>query len=240
MGIPVLNAPDAGSAPVAEGTWALIFAAAKRLGELQACIREDRWQERYRIEGLDLRGSILGVIGLGSIGREVARIGDAMGMRVLGFDAMLSDPLNLDVPLTRTDLSSLMREADVVSLHCALNDSTRAMIDREVLQLTRRRPILVNAARGAVIDGDDLLVEALDEGWLSGVGLDVFAVEPLRPDSPLLGDPRIVCTPHSIGLTHDWNERVFSSLARDIRRVLDGEMPRHIVNPDVLERAARA
>jgi D-3-phosphoglycerate dehydrogenase len=240
LGIPVINAPDAGTAPVAEGSWALIFAAAKRLGELQTCIREDRWHLRYAIEGLDLRGSVLGVIGLGLIGREVARIGDAMGMRVLGFDAMLADDVDVKVPLVRTDLHTLMRKADVLTLHCALNDSTRAMIDRGLLQLTTRQPILVNAARGAVVDGDDLLLEALDRGWLSGVGLDVFAAEPLDPSSPLLSDPRIVCTPHSIGLTRNWNERVFSSLAHDIRCVLDGEQPRNIVNPEVLEQVGSA
>lgn len=237
LGIPVLNAPAAGTTPVAEGTWALIFATAKRLGELRACIREDRWGKRYAIEGLDLRGKVLGVVGLGSIGREVARIGDALGMSVLGYDELLPAEAHLEVPVQRTDLGMLVQQADVITLHCALNDVTRGMIDRALLQQAARRPILINAARGAVVDGDQLLLEALAQGWLSAVGLDVFEAEPLAPESPLLSDPRIVCTPHSIGLTRNWNERVFSSLASDIRCVLDSERPRNVVNPEALERA---
>lgn len=235
--IPVLNAPAAGTMPVAEGAWALIFAAAKRLRELDACIREDRWPQRYAIEGLDLHGSALGIIGLGSIGREVARIGAALGMRVLGYDGMIPADADLQAPVQRTDLLTLVRQADVITLHCALNDSTRGMVNRELLREATRRPILVNAARGAVVESDDLLLEALDRGWLSAVGLDVFGVEPLTSESPLLSDPRVICTPHSIGLTRNWNERVFSSLAHDIRCVLDGERPLNIVNPDVLPRA---
>jgi D-3-phosphoglycerate dehydrogenase / 2-oxoglutarate reductase len=235
--IPVLNVPSAGTGPVAEGTWALILAAAKRLGELHACIAEDRWEERYAIEGLDLRESTLGIVGLGSIGREVARVGDAFGMRVIGFDARLPEGVELEVPVRRTDLDTLIRQADVVTLHCDLNESTRGLVDRDLLRRAERHPILVNAARGGVIDGDELLLEALEQGWLSAVGLDVFACEPLSPDSPLLSDPRIVCTPHSIGLTRRWNERVFKSLVRDIERVLEGRPPKHIVNPEVLDGA---
>jgi D-3-phosphoglycerate dehydrogenase len=234
-GIPVVNAPDAGTGPVAEGTWTLIFAAAKRLGELQGCLAAERWQHRYAIEGLDLRGATLGVIGLGSIGREVASIGLALGMRVQGFDPLVAEEAISDPSFERTDLETLMRNSDVISLHCALTDSTRGLVDRDLLQLTTRRPVLVNAARGAVVDGDALLLEALDNGWLSGVGLDVFADEPPRQDSPLLRDPRVVCTPHAVGLTRHWNERVFSALAADISAVLAGEQPCNIVNPNVLE-----
>lgn len=233
-GIPVVNAPVAGTGPVAEGTWALILAGAKRLGELRACIVEGRWPQRYAIEALDLHGSTLGVVGLGSIGLEVARLGHAFGMRIVGTDAKLLDDAAFGIPVEQTDLATLMRRSDVITLHCDLNDSTRGMIDRAALQLTERRPLLVNAARGPVVAGDDLLLEALDAGWLSAVALDVFATEPLPPESPLLRDPRVICTPHSVGLSRGWNENVFGSLARDIRAVLDGEEPRHLVNPDAL------
>ena len=228
--IPVINAPAAGTGPVAEGTWALILAAAKRLGELRACIVEDRWGERYAIEGVDLYGATLGIVGLGSIGREVARVGRAFGMHVIGADARPTD----DPGVEQVTLDELAERADIISLHCDLNDSTRGLIDREVFQRMRRRPILVNAARGGVVDGDDLLLEALDAGWISAVALDVFAVEPLPPTSRLLCDARVVCTPHSIGLTRDWNARVFGALATGIQAIMDGTVPEHIVNPEVL------
>jgi D-3-phosphoglycerate dehydrogenase len=233
QGIVVLNAPVAGAAAVAEGAWALIFATAKRLGELRACIEQGRWAHRYAIEGLDLHGATLGIVGLGSIGREVARIGLALGMRVLAVDPRLSDDLPLEQALQRTDLEDLVRRSDVISLHCDLDESNRGLIDRRLLSLARRRPVLVNAARGGVIDGDELLLEALQEGWLSAVGLDVFASEPLSPHSPLLADPRVILTPHSIGLTRQWNERVFDAIAADIRMLLGGGRPHNVVNPQV-------
>lgn len=235
-GIPVINAPAAGTGPVAEGTWALILATAKRLGELRACIEENRWGERYAIEGVDLDGATLGVVGLGSIGREVARVGRAFGMEVIGADARPTD----DPDVEHVTLAELAERADIITLHCDLNDSTRGLIDRALLQRTTRRPILVNAARGAVIAGDGLLLEALDAGWLSAVGLDVYADEPLAPDSGLLRDARVVCTPHSIGLTRAWNARVFGALATGIQAIMDGTVPEHIVNPEVLAPEATA
>lgn len=231
-GIPVVNAPVAGTEPVAEGTWALITAAAKRLGELRAYIEQDRWAERYALECLDLRGATLGVVGFGAIGAEVARLGTAFGMKVLAHDPAFA-PHPGGIAVEPVSLATLFERADVISLHCPLNDATRGLVDRVLLQRTQRVPILVNASRGAVVESDELLLEALAEGWLSAVALDVFETEPLSPENPLLDDPRVICTPHSIGLTRQWNERVFSSLRGDIAKVLAGELPRFLVNPAV-------
>jgi phosphoglycerate dehydrogenase-like enzyme len=233
-GIPVVNAPDVGAQPMAEGAWALIIAAAKRLGELRACFAPDRWRERYSIQGLDLDGATLGIVGLGAIGREVGRIGRAFGMHVIACDPGLPDGDPLPDAIELVGLEELLARADIVSLHCPLNDGTRGLIDRAALRGARRAPVLVNCARGEVVDGDELLLEALERGWLSAVGLDVFAREPLAPSSPLLLDPRVICTPHAIGLTQRWNERVFAALRDDIASVLAGERPLNLVNPDVL------
>jgi D-3-phosphoglycerate dehydrogenase len=233
-GIPVIYAPGAGTGPIAEGTWALILAAAKRIGELRTCIDGGRWGDRYAFPGLDLQGAALGVVGLGSIGRAVARIGAAFGMELLGADPKLPADAPLDLPVERVPLEELVRRADVITLHCDLNDSTRGLVDAALLAQAQRRPVLVNASRGAVVASEAVLLEALDRGWLSAVGLDVFPTQPLPVDSPLLRDPRVICTPHSIGLTHAWNERVFGSLARDLTAVLDGRPPEHLANPDVL------
>lgn len=237
-GIPVVNAPVAGAQPVAEGVWALIGAAAKRLGELRACIEQERWRDRYALAGRDLAGSTLGIVGFGAIGNAVARIGVAFGMRVLAADPAFSPPSDGSA-VEAVPLAQLVERADVITLHCPLTAATRGLIDRDLLRRARRAPILVNAARGPVVAGDELLLEALERGWLSAVALDVFAHEPLPPSSPLLRDPRVLCTPHSIGLTEAWNERVFSSLRHDLRELLAGGLPRHLVNPQALAVTSR-
>jgi len=236
-GIPVLYAPDAGTGPVAEGTLALIFAASKRLFELRAVLADGRWEERYGYETRDLAGATLGIVGLGRIGSAVAQLAQAIGMEVVAHEPRLG--ADGHSPGIRTlGLQQLFREADVISLHCNLSDSTRGMIDRALLASTKPGAILVNASRGGIVADEALLLEALDRGWLSAVGLDVFASEPPAADDPLVRDPRVICTPHTIGLTRAWNERVFGSLARDLRLLLAGERPVNVANPETLERAA--
>jgi len=229
-GIPVLYAPGAGTTPVAEGAFALILAAAKRLGELGEVVRAGRWAARYDVETFDLHGAVLGVIGLGSIGREVARLGRAFGMRTVAADPFA----RAEAGVVLMELDDVVGCADVISLHCALTDSTRALVDRRLLERFKRGAILVNVARGAIVESDDILLEALESGRLSAVGLDVFAAEPPDPAHPLLAHPRVVCTPHAVGLTAHWNARVFEALVEGIGAVLDGGTPEHVVNPEVL------
>ncbi|HET8815163.1 MAG TPA: NAD(P)-dependent oxidoreductase [Solirubrobacterales bacterium] len=232
--VPVLYAPDAGTRPVAEGTLALIFATMKRLYELRLLVSENRWAERYDYEVRDLDGATLGIVGLGRIGSEVARLAAGIGMKVIYHDARnhIEDPAF--GAGRAAGLAPLFRESDVISLHCNLSETTRGMIDRELLSQAKPGAILINASRGELIDGTALLAEALDRGWLAGVGLDVFPTEPPRGCQPLVDDPRVVCTPHSIGLTRAWNRRVFGSLASDIGLLLAGGAPVNIANPEVL------
>ena len=238
-GIPVLYAPGAGTVPVAEGTVALMLAAAKRLNELGTIVRAGPWEARYEVEAIDLRGAVLGIVGLGSIGREVARLGRAFGMVVVGCDPAFAPDVELGF-VQRVGLEELVGRSDVISLHCALTQHTRGMVDRALLRGVKPGAILVNVARGAIVHSDDLLVEALDNGWLSAVALDVFAAEPPDPRHPLLSHPRVVCTPHSVGLTKRWSESVFAILADGVACVLRGERPLHVVNPAALEHPSAA
>jgi D-3-phosphoglycerate dehydrogenase / 2-oxoglutarate reductase len=238
-GIPVLVAPGAGTVPVAEGTLALMLAAAKRLIELGGMVRSGAWGQRYDVEAIDLHGATLGIVGFGSIGQEVARLAGAFGMVVVAHDPAFAPTKDLRF-IESKPLDELVAMADVVTLHCALTDATRGLIDRPLLQQFKRGAILVNVARGPIVESDDVLLEALDRGWLSAVALDVFAVEPPDPDHPLLSHPRVVCTPHSIGLTARWNSSVFTTLADGVAKVLRGERPEHVVNPQVLESPATA
>jgi D-3-phosphoglycerate dehydrogenase / 2-oxoglutarate reductase len=234
--VPVVYAPDAGTVPMAEGTLALIFATSKRLLELGAIVTEGRWQDRYRCDTRDLAGATLGIVGFGRIGSEVARLAQALGMLVIANDLRKpkSGSNGSPNPVRWVSLEELFREADIVTLHCGLDERSRGMIDRDLLASAKPGAILINIARGGLIADDSVLLEALDRGWLSAVGLDVFASEPPSLDSGLLRDRRVVSTPHSIGLTRAWNERVFTSLAEDVGRVLEGGHPQFIANPEAL------
>ncbi len=232
-GIPVLYAPDAGTVPVAEGAFALVLAAAKRLGELREVVRRGQWSSRYAVETRDLHGAVLGVVGWGRIGREVGRLGAAFGMHVLAHDPWAEPDAG---GVERVGLAELVRRSDVLTLHCALTEETRGLIGRRLLATAKPGAILVNVARGGIVESEEVLLDALECGQLGAVALDVFADEPPDPAHPLLAHPHVICTPHSVGLTAHWNERVFGSLAEDIQAVLAGRRPAHVVNPEALPR----
>jgi D-3-phosphoglycerate dehydrogenase / 2-oxoglutarate reductase len=237
-GIPIVYAPEVGSQPVAEGTVALLLAAAKRLGELGGIVEGGRWSARYDTVPLDIEGACLGVIGLGSIGRRVARLCAGLGMEVIAYDPAIDPFAQPEVELVA--LEDLLERADAITLHCELTDRTRGLVDRRLLARVKPGAILVNVARGQIVESADTLADALATGQLSAVALDVYPDEPPDPSHRLYSDPRAICTPHSVGLSARWNERVFQSLARDVAAVLDGEEPPHLLNRGALTVAPRA
>jgi phosphoglycerate dehydrogenase-like enzyme len=237
LGIPIVYAPGVGSQPVAEGTVALLLAAAKRLGELSRVVQDATWPSRYEVAGLDLEGACLGIVGFGSIGRRVARLCRGLGMRVIAHDPALAEYASPEArPVT---LDDLVANADAISLHCALTERTRGLVDGDLLARVKRGAILVNVARGEIVESEDVLAEALASGRLSAVALDVFPTEPPDPRHPLYSDPRVICTPHTVGLTARWNEQVFHALARGVESVLAGRLPENVLNPEALMGRAR-
>jgi D-3-phosphoglycerate dehydrogenase len=238
LGIPIVYAPGVGSQPVAEGTVALMLAAAKRLRELDAVVRDAAWDARYEIAGLDIDGACVGIVGFGSIGRRVARLCQGLGMLVIAHDPALAGYDDAGVELV--PLAELVARADVISLHCGLTERTRGLVDRELLARVKPGAVLVNVARGEIVESEDALAEALVSGRLSAVALDVFPSEPPDPRHRLYTDPRVICTPHAVGLTARWSEEVFHALARGVESVLAGELPANVLNPEALERASRA
>jgi D-3-phosphoglycerate dehydrogenase / 2-oxoglutarate reductase len=231
-GIPIVYAPGVGSQPVAEGAVALILAAAKRLRELGAVIEQESWPARYGVMGLDLDGACLGLVGLGAIGTRVARLCGGLGMSVIACDPAAGGDCPAGVELVT--LPELAERADVISLHCALTDETRGLVDRALLAKVRRGAILVNVARGEVVESEEVLADALEEGVLSAIALDVFPTEPPEPSHRLYADPRVICTPHAVGLTGRWNREVFMTLAEGVANVLGGGLPPTLLNPDAL------
>ncbi len=187
-GVTVHTIKGYGDTAVAEHAIALMFAATRDIARMDRDVRVGVWTPQ---EGMQLRGKTLGVIGLGGIGAEVARIAKGIGMEVIGYNRT---PRELGVPLA--DIDTVLARADVVSLNLVLNDETRGFLSRERIARMKPGAILVNTARGALVD-EHALIEALKSGHIRHAGLDVFHAEPLKPDHPLAALPNVTLTAHA-------------------------------------------
>lgn len=231
-GIAVCNTPDAPTVSTAEHAATLMLMVAKNVKRSEAQLREGRGDYYARHEAIELDGKTVGLVGLGRIARRVARICQGLGMHVVAFDPFLRET---DVPpsvVRVASLAELLGVADVVSLHVPLSDATRGMIGVDQFAQMKRGAVLINTARGGLIDGD-ALVDALDAGRLSGIGLDVTEPEPLPPDHPLLHRDDVVVTPHVASATADAKVRIFRAAFEQVMQGLAGQRPDHLVNPEV-------
>jgi D-3-phosphoglycerate dehydrogenase len=235
-GVIVTSSVGANTSTVVEHTLALLLALAKRLLDLDRAVRRGDFKLRYAYLPRDLRGQVLGVVGFGKIGGEVARAcHQILGMSILAHDALMPDAARADLSawVEFTDLPELFRRADVVTLHLPLHAATRGLVGRELLSSMKPGALLVNAARGGVVD-EAALAEALRAGPLGGAALDVFAREPPPADSPLLGLTNTVLTPHAAALTRTCVTRMAVLAAQRVLDVLDGYLPDDVANPEVL------
>jgi phosphoglycerate dehydrogenase-like enzyme len=225
-GIAVANMPGANAASVAEGAVLLMLAVLRRLLPLDRSTRQGHgWPTDPDLGELcrDVGGSTIGLVGYGSIARRVAGIVSAMGAQVL-HTSTRDDGLPGWRPLPE-----LLGEADVVSLHVPLTETTEGLIDRAGLARMKPEAVLINTSRGGVID-EAALAEALGSGRLAGAGLDVFAVEPVTADNPLLALDNVVLTPHVSWYTADTMGRYLTAAVDNCRRLRDGQPLAHVVN----------
>ncbi len=237
--IPVVYAPGASTRAVAEGTLAMILALAKRLQELDRKTRKGEWSVRDTFAISDLGGASLGIIGLGRIGREVARLAKAFGMRILSYDPLISQDTAQQAGAELVELEALLRESDFISLHAPLNHQTLGMISMERLSKVKRGAVLLNLARGGLLESLDALDEALESGQLSAVGLDVFPEEPPDLSHPIFLRSNVLCTPHVMGLTAKAAQATFEMVGRGMADVLESRIPDHVANPEVFRTAPR-
>jgi D-3-phosphoglycerate dehydrogenase / 2-oxoglutarate reductase len=239
-GIAVCNTPDGPTISTAEHAVALMLFVAKNVGAAQAALRTGRSDGYFAAHrGLELSGKVLGLVGFGRIGRHVAQIARGLGMEVRFFDPFVAAS---DVPagVARAEaLSGLLAAADVVSLHLPLTESSRGMFGPKQFASMKPGAILINTARGGLVDQGSLLA-ALEAGRLFGAGLDVTAPEPLQPEHPLLHHPDVVITPHIASATAEGKARMFEIAFRQAIAVIEGRRPEHLVNSEVWERAAMA
>ncbi|QYY28341.1 3-phosphoglycerate dehydrogenase [Cupriavidus pinatubonensis] len=215
-GIAVKAAVGANAAAVAEHAWALILACAKAVPHLNERMRASHWDKAVH-KSIELEGRTLGIVGLGEIGRRAAAVGIAMGMRVIAFD-----PFAKTAPqgVTLAELPRIFSESDVVSLHCPLTDENRGMLNRETLATFKDGAILVNTARGGLID-EPALVEALNSGKLYAAGLDSFAVEPMPVPHPFQSVPNLILSPHIGGVSDAAYVNMGVGAAKNVLAVLE-------------------
>ena len=234
-GVAVVNAPGANSAAVAEHTIALALAVSRRVAAAHASVRAGRW-ERGAFQGALLRGKTLGVVGGGRIGREVARLGAALGMRVMSASARGGARGGAPAAGHAHALDDVLRAADVLTLHVPLADETANLVDAAALARMRPGACVINAARGGVVD-ERALLDALEAGALGGAALDVYANEgaPLDPVVLALARlPNVVCTPHIGAATAETAREVSREVAENVARVVQGGVPEDglVVAPD--------
>jgi D-3-phosphoglycerate dehydrogenase len=227
-GIPVVITPEAGAQAVAEGALALILALAKQLTTLDRAVRDGRWSVRDEVELKDVDGSTLGIVGLGRIGRRLATLAEALGARVLAHDPYVVDTEGVEL----VELETLFGESEFISLHAPLTPDTRGMVDARVLSLARGS-VLVNLGRGGLVSSLDDLLSALQSGALWAVGLDVFDPEPPDPAHPLFDHPRVLLSPHALGLSRRARRQLFAEVAEGVAAVLRGDRPAAVANPEV-------
>jgi D-3-phosphoglycerate dehydrogenase len=222
-GITVTAARHANAIAVAEYVLAAMLHIARNLAAADASVRAGAW-DRVSFGGSELWGKTLGLIGVGEIGRRVARRAQAFGMNVIGYDPLVGpyDYALAEQQITLFSLDELLSSSDVISLHVPLLPTTRYLINAERLAKMRPQAVLINTARGGIID-EAALLEALSAGRPGCAVLDVYEVEPLPPESPLRNCERVILTPHVAGLTAQAQERTARLVVSDVLRVLNGE-----------------
>jgi len=232
-GIVVMNTPDGNTISAAEHTVAILLSLLRSVPAANASLRSSTW-DRKSFVGTEIMGKRIGVIGLGRIGREVAKRLAGFGTVMCGFDPMLSAEAVEELGLEAATVDSILRSCDIVTLHVPLLPETRGMIGKEEIARMKEGAFVVNCARGGIVD-EDALADALDTGRIAGAAIDVFATEPPVFPHRLVDHPRVVATPHIAASTHEAQERVAVDIAGQIADYFEGKGARGVVNARGLE-----
>lgn len=235
--IPVGNTPGVLTDATADLTWALLMAAARRIGEAERFVRNGQWQtwEPTLLLGADLSGATLGIIGFGRIGRAVARRARGFDLRLLYHSRQRQErELERSMGVEYAPLDTLLQESDFVTLHASLTPDTRHLIGDRQLKLMKRSAILINTARGAMVDPEALLA-ALTTGQIAGAALDVTEPEPLPTSSPLLQLENVIITPHIGSASQKTRTKMAQMAVDNLIAGLEGKMLPYCVNPEIYQ-----
>ncbi|UCD44714.1 MAG: D-glycerate dehydrogenase [Candidatus Bathyarchaeota archaeon] len=234
-GIYVTNTPGILTDTTADCAFALLMAASRRIPEADRHVRARKWIHAWgprMFIGSDIHGKTLGIVGMGRIGKATARRGRGFDMKIIYSSNTRKPEIEEELGAKFVGLDELLREADYVSLHVPLNDSTRHMIGERELSMMKGTAYLINTSRGPVVD-EEALFRALRDGAITGAGLDVFEREPVDGNSPLLGLENIVVTPHIASASVETRTKMAVTAATNLVSVLQGIAPPNLVNPEV-------
>jgi D-3-phosphoglycerate dehydrogenase len=233
--IPVCNTPAYCTDDVANHAMTLVLSLARKLEVIIPHTRNASWEYSYTKPIFNFRDKIFAIIGLGKIGRTIVPKVQGFGMRVIGYDPYIDDDIFMLTGVERKyELDDLLREADYITIHTPLTAETRHMIDKQAFNSMKSNAVIVNTARGAIID-QDALYEALSQKKISGAGIDVLEKEPPAEDNPLLSLDNIIITPHIAWYSEESFQKDMGQGMDELVRVLSGHRPRHIVNPEIFD-----
>jgi glyoxylate reductase len=236
-GIYVTNTPEVLTDTTADFAWALLMAVARRVVEADKYVRTGNWKVAWHpamMTGRDVYGATIGIVGAGRIGYAMAKRATGFSMKILFYDVIPRPEMEKDFGAKKVDLDTLLRESDFVSVHVPLMKETHHLINAEKLGLMKKTAYLINNSRGPVVD-EKALYEALKKGQIAGAGLDVFELEPVPADSPLLKLDNVVVAPHVSSASLETRSKMSEMVADNLVAFFEGKKPPNLVNPDVMK-----
>jgi phosphoglycerate dehydrogenase-like enzyme len=233
-GVMLTITPDGVRRPVAAAVMAYVLALAHRMYLKDRLVREGRWSEKGNYLGMGLMGRTLGVIGVGNIGAEIFRLVQPFGMRLLGCDPFVPQSAVDELGVTMTDMDTLLRESDFVSVNTLLDDSTRGLISSREFGLMKPTAYFINTSRGPVVD-EAALIDTMKNQRIAGAAIDVFEEEPMSPENPLLKMDNVILAPHAICHTDECMRMLGQRAFQATVDLAHGRKPGHLVNPEVLQ-----
>jgi glyoxylate reductase len=236
-GIYVTNTPEVLTDTTADFAWALLMAIARRVVEADKYVRNGQWRVAWHpsmMQGRDVYGATIGIVGAGRIGYAMAKRATGFSMKILFYDVIPRPEMEKDFGAKRTDLDTLLKESDFVSVHVPLMKETHHLINADKLKLMKKTAYLINNSRGPVVD-EKALYEALKEGRLGGAGLDVFEQEPTSASNPLLKLDNMVVAPHISSASYETRSKMSEMVAENLLSFFEGKKPPNLVNADVMK-----
>lgn len=235
LGIPVVITPGANNRSVAEHAVAMMFALSKNMVEAQNEMCAGNWKIRDAKKAFEVEGKTVGIIGLGAIGRETAKICQGCGMKVAGYDPFLpQDKIEALGADYYADYEELLKVSDIVTIHVPLTEGTRNMIAKPQLDMMKKTSIIINCSRGGIINEEDL-VQALKDGTIAGAGTDVYCSEPPKTDDPLLNCPNLILSPHSAAQTREAVIKMAQMCVKGCLAVCNGEKWPYVADKTVYD-----